>query len=211
MATILCYGDSNTHGTDPATIGRYPAGVRWPGVLRRELGPGHEVIEEGLNGRTTVWDDPFAEGRNGRTYLVPCLLSHSPLDVVTLMLGTNDLKAIFRVTAPEIASGAAQLVDIVQRSGCGPDHGSPRVLLMAPPAIGPTTRHSELWGFGAAEEESRRLAALHRQVAEDAGCAYLDAGQVAPFSPLDGIHFDADGHALLGRAVALKVREMLGA
>ena len=108
MPTIVCYGDSNTHGFDAATMGRFPRDVRWPGVLAAELGGIAEVIEEGLNGRTTIWDDPYLDGRNGRTYLLPCLRSHAPVDVLVLMLGTNDLKSIFGRSAAEIAAGAGR-------------------------------------------------------------------------------------------------------
>src|SRR5262245_18689824 len=106
MPTVLCYGDSNTHGTPPmsdmADQGRYPADQRWTGVLRRELGAGWTMIEEGLPGRTTVHDDPI-EGvhKNGRRYLLPCLESHRPLDAIVLMLGTNDLKARFSLPAED--------------------------------------------------------------------------------------------------------------
>ena len=105
MPVVVCYGDSNTYGYDAATGGRFPKAVRWPGVLAAELAGSAEVIEEGLNGRTTIWDDPYLEGRNGRTYLLPCLRSHAPVDVLVLMLGTNDLKTIFGRSAGEIAAG----------------------------------------------------------------------------------------------------------
>jgi lysophospholipase L1-like esterase len=117
IRSVLCYGDSNTFGT--ATVarpdGRYAPDERWPGVLRGALGPGWLVIEEGLGGRTTVSDDPV-EGadRNGRTYLYPCLRSHRPLDVVAIMLGSNDLKHRFGKTAWDIAEGVGVLVTIVK-------------------------------------------------------------------------------------------------
>ena len=137
MRTILCYGDSNTWGYDPETGERFPEDVRWPGVLRTKLGDDYRVIEEGLSGRTTVWDDPI-EGvhKNGRTYLGPCLESHKPVDLVTLMLGTNDLKTRFGSSASDIAQGAAQLSEMVSRSGCGPGGGAPVVLLISPAGRG---------------------------------------------------------------------------
>ncbi len=109
MKTILCYGDSNTHGFNPATQGRFSLSERWTGVLMRELGSDYHVIEEGLGGRTTVWDDPIMESRNGRDYLLPCLWSHKPLDLVIIMLGTNDLKDRFSLTPFDIAAGAGAL------------------------------------------------------------------------------------------------------
>ena len=126
VRTILCYGDSNTWGSDPETRERFPEDVRWPGVLRKRLDEEYRVIEEGLPGRTTVRDDPIEGGhKNGRTYLMACLESHRPLDLITLMLGTNDLKARFGSSASDIAQGAASLADMMLRSGCGPDCGAP--------------------------------------------------------------------------------------
>lgn len=121
MKTILCYGDSNTWGYSPATQDRYGRDERWTGVLRNEIGEGYLVIEKGLGGRTTVWDDPV-EGRhkNGETYLLPCLESHQPIDLVIILLGTNDLKRRFCVGAFDIAQGAGGLVRIVQKSETGP-------------------------------------------------------------------------------------------
>lgn len=208
--TIVCYGDSNTYGADPAGLGRLPRDVRWPGVMRADLGDGYEVIEEGLGGRTTVWDSPLAPYRNGRDYLLPCLQSHAPVDLVIIMLGTNDLKAIHGVGAPEIASGAGVLVDLAYQSLSGPGDVPPRVLLVAPVPISEATEESEVWGLASAAETSRRLAPMYRVIADRKGAAFLDAGSVAEVSPLDGVHLDADAHAAIGRAMADAVRSALG-
>ena len=134
--TVLCYGDSNTYGhaTVDRPDGRYAPDERWTGVLAAALGPQWKVIEEGLGGRTTVSDDPI-EGaeKNGRTYLYPCLMSHRPLDVVVIMLGTNDLKARFNKTAWEIAAGVGVLVDIVKTAAAGRNEGVPEILVVSPP------------------------------------------------------------------------------
>jgi lysophospholipase L1-like esterase len=215
MPTIVCYGDSNTHGYDPATMGRFPRGVRWPRVLAAELGgiaevgAGFEVIEEGLNGRTTMWDDPYLDGRNGRTYLLPCLRSHTPVDILVLMLGTNDTKTIFGRSAAEIAAGVAALVGLALTSGTGPDGGAPRVLLIAPPGPGEVTARSEVWGFGEARAKGERMPALYRTVAEMNGVAFLDGSSIAELDPADGVHLTVQGHAILGRAVAEAVRGLL--
>lgn len=209
MDTIVCYGDSNTHGADPVTQGRLARDVRWPGVLASALGDGAHVVEEGLNGRTTLWDDPFMDGRNGRAYLLPCLRSHQPVDVLVLMLGTNDLKTIFGRAAHEIAAGAGALVDIALTSGTGPGGGAPSVLLVAPPRLGETTDRSELWGFGEARAKAEALPRLYRNVARIKGAAFLDAAALVGGHPGDGVHLGADDHALLGGAVADAVREIL--
>lgn len=211
MDTVVCYGDSNTHGADPITQGRHPRDVRWPGVLAAELGGSVAVIEEGLNGRTTVWDDPFRDFRNGKSYLLPCLRSHQPVDVLVLMLGTNDLKTIFGRSAHEIAAGAMALVEIALGSGTGPGGGPPAVLLVAPPRLGETTDRSELWGFGEARAKSEALPRLYRNVARIKGVAFLDAAALVVGDPGDGVHLGAADHAILGRAVGVAVLELLGA
>jgi len=209
LPTVVCYGDSNTHGADPASGGRHPRDVRWPGVLARELAGRAHVIEEGLNGRTTIWDDPFSSGRNGRVYLLPCLRSHAPVAVLVLMLGTNDLKAIHRLGAAEIAAAAGSLVDLARESATGPDGGPPAVLLVVPPRLGVPTITSELWGFGTARETSARLAPLYREAAAQSGAAFLDAGALVETDPADGVHLAPAAHAVLGRAVAAAVEDLL--
>lgn len=207
LKTILCYGDSNTWGWNPATEERYARDERWPGVLRQEVGEGYLVIEEGLPGRTTVWDDPIEGYKNGKEYLIPCLESHRPIDLVTILLGTNDLKVRFSVSAYDVASGTGVLVDIVQRSDAGPNGGAPSVLLMAPPPLGRLTEYAEM--FEGAKLKSRKLAEHFRRVADEYGCAFLDTSDIIVSSDIDGVHIEADEHRKLGQAVAAVVRNML--
>jgi lysophospholipase L1-like esterase len=211
MKTILCYGDSNTWGYSPHTGERFPPDVRWTGVLRQTLGTDYRVIEEGLNGRTTVWDDPI-EGahKNGKAYLVPCLESHAPFDLITIMLGTNDLKQRFNILPSDIAAGAGVLVEVALRSAAGVGGKAPKVLLMCPPPTAATegTPFAEM--FAGAQEKSQKLAARYRVVAEMLGCAFLDAGEIVVSSPVDAIHFEPDAHRKLGEAVAARVQQMLG-
>jgi lysophospholipase L1-like esterase len=208
MKTVLCYGDSNTWGYEPATGSRYPEDVRWPGVLARELGDGFRVIEEALNGRTTVREDPVEEHKNGKDYLRPCLESHAPLDLVIIALGINDLKARFFASASDAADGAGILVGISQRSGAGPDGGSPAVVLLVPPPVGRLTELAQM--FAGAEEKSKGFSHQYRRVAKKYGCVLLDAGEVVRASDRDGIHLEAEEHRKLGEAVAALVRETLG-
>src|SRR5690348_6387856 len=132
MRSVLCYGDSNTHGQVPGgtPLDRYGPAERWPGVMARELGAGWHVIEEGLSGRTTVRDDPI-EGahKNGRTYLRPCLQSHTVLDLVIIMLGTNDLKARFNQPASEVAMAMGCLVYDIKELKPGPGGGVPEIMI----------------------------------------------------------------------------------
>ncbi len=207
MNTVLCYGDSNTFGA--ATVarpdGRYGPDERWPGVLRAALGAGWLVIEEGLGGRTTVSDDPV-EGadKNGRTYLYPCLRSHRPLDVVAIMLGTNDLKARFNKSAWEIAAGIGVLVDVVKTSGAGRNEGMPQILVVCPPpTLDVFPSHAEM--FAGAPPKSHEMAAHFARVAREKGIRFLDAGSVIRSSAVDGFHFDPDAHAALGKAMAAEI------
>jgi lysophospholipase L1-like esterase len=209
MYTVVCYGDSNTHGADPVTLARHPRDVRWTGLLARRLDGFAQVVEEGLNGRTTVWDDPFMAFRNGLPYLLPCLRSHAPVDLLVLMLGTNDLKSVFARSAPEIASGVGALVDVALASGTGPEGGRPGVLLVAPPRLGETTDRSELWGFGQARATASELPRLYRNLAGFKGIAFLDAAALVEGDPADGVHLDAAGHAVLADAIEAAVRELL--
>lgn len=212
MKTILCYGDSNTWGCPPmenfGPLERYGEDVRWASVLRAELGPDYRVIEEGLGGRTTVWDDPF-EGthKNGRTYLLPCLESHAPLDLVIVMLGTNDLKSRFNLSASDIAYAVGTLIDIIQRSECGPGESVPQVLVLCPPPVGKLTLFAQM--FAGAAPKSRLLADFYRQVAEIYECPFLNTGKLIKSSDRDGIHWEAEDHIRVGQAVAARVRELL--
>jgi lysophospholipase L1-like esterase len=208
MKMILCYGDSNTWGYDPETGERFPPDVRWTGVLDAELGDGYSVIEEGLNGRTTVRDDPVEEHKNGRDYLRPCLASHRPLDLIVVSLGVNDLKARFSASASDVADGAGVLVDIAQKSGAGPNGQSPHVLLIAPPAVGQLTELADM--FESAGTKSRDFPRHYRRVAEKCGCELLDASEVVASSDLDGIHLEEDEHRKLGEAVAARIKRTIG-
>ena len=208
MKTVLCYGDSNTWGSDPETGERFARDVRWPGVMVRELGGEYHVIEEGLPGRTTVWEDPI-EGhyKDGRAYLTPCLESHRPVDLVTIMLGTNDLKERFAASASDIAQAAASLAEMVLRSRCGPDNGTPEVILISPPPVGRLTDFAGM--FRGAQEKSLMFSEHYRRNAEGEGCGFLDAGEYIASSDMDGIHLEVEAHRKLGEAVAARVREFL--
>ena len=171
MKTVVCYGDSNTWGTNGADGSRYGRWVRWPGVLQQALGEDYYVIEEGLSGRTTVWDDPIEGHKNGKTYLPPCLETHKPIDLVVLMLGTNDTKQRFSVPAFDIANSAGVLVEMILRSATGPEGSSPQVLLVAPPAMGDLDPDFALM-FTGAHDKAAQFPAQFKRVADQIGCAF---------------------------------------
>lgn len=209
IRSVLCFGDSNTWGTDPADAARrFPWGVRWPSVLQRELGAGTHVVEEGLGGRTTVIDDPLSPHRSGLELLAPALESHAPLDLVILQLGTNDISYSW-VTAPAAADGAGTLAHLVRRSEAGPEGGGPQVLLVCPPPVGPFGRDEDAALWEGAEEKSRALPQEFARVAATAGFPWFDAGRVVVTSPLDGWHLEAGEHVKLGVALAAEVRRLL--
>lgn len=206
---IVCFGDSNTWGAKPDGSGRFDADVRWTGVLQDSLGAGYKVLEEGLNGRTTNIDDTIEEDRNGRRHLPPLLESHRPFDLIIIMLGTNDLKTRNHRAAPDIAQSAAKLADLARRSMCGPDGGAPQVLLMAPPSTAKAGHGLDAL-FAGSEEKSRQFPEQYAFWADAVGVAFFDAGSVISSSQVDGIHFDAEEHEKLGKAVAAKVAAMIG-
>ncbi|MBF6649621.1 MULTISPECIES: SGNH/GDSL hydrolase family protein [unclassified Methylobacter] len=205
MKTILCYGDSNTWGYIPGTGQRYAPEIRWPGILSRELGNDYRVVEEGLSGRYTVWDEPFRPGRNGAALLLPLLQSHAPLDLVILMLGTNDVLHFRDNTAFDAARGAGILIDIVQKSSCGPDDLPPDVLLVSPPRITQLSAELGLKCHGL-PERSAEFEQHYAAVASAAGCYFIDAADYCEPSPVDGVHLDEAGHLALGMAMAAKVQ-----
>lgn len=214
MKTILCFGDSNTWGFDPVSItaphpARHPHDVRWTGVLARALGDGFRIIEEGQNGRTTVHDDPLNICRRGKDYLPACLESHKPIDIVVMMLGTNDLKSTFNVPPGEIASGAGVLARMILASDAGPANRPPKLLLLCPPAIGDLSHLPDLAAkIPDGTARSRRLPPYYEALATILGCAYLNSQEIVKPSKTDGIHLDAAEHLKLGQAIAASVRAL---
>jgi lysophospholipase L1-like esterase len=215
MKTLLCFGDSNTWGsaTVPRPDGRYRLEERWTGFVRRRLGADWHVVEEGLPGRTTIHKDPV-EGAwmDGSAYLMPCLRSHRPIDAVVVMLGTNDLKMRFNVPAGDIAGGIGVLLTIIRHAEAGPNAGTPKILVVCPAPIldrfGECPQFAEMFTGG--HEKSLRLAPLVREVAAQHGAAFLDAGTLIRSSAYDGIHLDAEAHAILGPAIGDAVAAMAG-
>jgi lysophospholipase L1-like esterase len=203
MKTILCYGDSNTWGYSPHDKYRFGSDLRWTGVLQNKLGDQFRIIEEGLNGRTTVWDDPIERFKNGINYLIPCLESHKPFDLITIMLGTNDLKCRFSVSAYDIAESVGVLIKHIQQSKVGPDETSPTILLMAPPPLAKLGDNEEMFQGGL--EKSQLFSKHYRKKALEMGCEFLDTYEFIKTSDLDGIHFEQEEHRKLGEAVAQKI------
>jgi lysophospholipase L1-like esterase len=212
MKTILCYGDSITWGTNPETGGtRHAFADRWPNVLKAGLGDGYEVIAEGMGGRTTAFDDFLVDAdRNGARLLPSIMHTHRPVDLVILMLGTNDMKPATAGNAASAMLGMRRCVEIAQHHVPRlPDYVPPKVIIVAPPHLVETTDgfFAELFAGGIAE--SKKLARYYAGLAIQLDCAFVDASRVAKASPIDGIHLDAANTRALGAALVPRVKELL--
>ena len=212
---ILVFGDSLTWGWTPVepitpTV-RHPYEARWTTALDEALGAGYEVIVDGLSGRTTNIDDPFDPKLNGSEYLPAALAAHEPVDLVVILLGTNDTKAYLERSPFEIGLGAGELINTAQE---GPgwdwtDYEAPEVLLISPPPLGEKIDPGAAEAFAGAREKSERLPTVYAAIAEAAGEHFFDAGSVVSTDGVDGIHFTAGTNATLGAAVAEEVRKIL--
>ncbi|MDR2662652.1 MAG: SGNH/GDSL hydrolase family protein [Treponema sp.] len=225
MKTVLCYGDSNTWGYNPRG-GRYDYTVRWPAVMAALLNgvigtgsgippgmpgsgavhggadPAWWVVEEGLNGRTTCLEDPVEGDRNGLRQLIPILRSHRPLDLVIMMLGTNDLKHRFNPSLYEVSHGAQLVAKGILASETGPGDGAPRVLMVCPPPLTDAPAFRQIIAAGALDI-SRKLPPYYRACAKECGADFFDAGTVvAASSAVDGVHWEAEDHRRFARAMA---------
>ncbi len=211
MKTVLCFGDSITWGFDPEGSGRHAFEDRWPSVLASALGEGVTVIAEGLNGRTTGYDDHLADcDRNGVKNLPTLLHTHQPLDLVVIMLGTNDMKPAIAGTAFAARAGIQRLVGLTRHHEYSFDYDAPDILIVSPPPLCETADPVFSAMFRGAIEESSMLASLYRDLADDLGCGFFDAGSVARTSPIDGVHLNAEGTRAIGRGLEPIVRMMLG-
>ena len=211
MQQILVYADSLSWGLIPNTRNRLPFDARWPGVMETALVRGGKVlrvIEDCLNGRRTVFDDPFKPGRNGLAGLEQRIEVNSPLALVILMLGTNDFQSVHAYTPYHSAQGTAALVDAVRRAPIEPGMPIPNILIVAPPVgLQPTgTMAPKFIGAG---QKGAGLAHELAAVAEERRCAFFDAGTIVSSSPIDGVHLDADQHLILGKALADVVAPLL--
>ena len=213
---IVCFGDSNTHGycAEPADCAdggdRFNENERWTCLLQKHLGEEYLVIEEGLSGRTTVFQDPLHECMSGMDAIYSCLMSHERVDLLIIMLGTNDTKERFAVNATCIAIGMERLVQKAKNIDAWRD-GKPNILVIAPPHIGEGLYNIPAGeGMGAGcPEKSRGLAPRYAELCERQGCAFLDAEGIGEFNQLDCMHLTARGHQKLAEKLAELVPELV--
>ena len=205
MPVCVVFGDSNSHGTPPIEVlgvdGRHQRADRWPNVMGDELGSDWEVITDGLPGRTTVHDDPIEGGaRSGVAVLPSVLHAHKPIDLLMIMLGTNDLKCRFSVSGTEIVSSVGRLVREAQASGV-----VGRIMIVAPVPVTECGTLKEV--FQGAEQKQDGTVSRLKELAQSLGCGFLAAGEVAEVSPVDGVHLEVSAHHALGKAAASAVRK----
>jgi lysophospholipase L1-like esterase len=208
---ILVYSDSLSWGIVPLTRKRLSFDERWPGVMENRLnakGRAVRVIEDCLNGRRTVWDDPYKAGRNGLVGLAQRVEVNSPLALVILALGTNDFQSMHPHNAWHSGQGIAALVAAIRGAPIEPGMPVPPVLVVAPPPID-NPRGPIAPKFTGGEARSKGLAEEYRKVSAEVGCHFFDAGTVTSSSKVDGVHLDADQHLKLGEALTEAVRALL--
>ncbi len=205
---ILCYGDSNTWGQIPLGLGRYPADVRWTGLLQQKLGEKFEVIEEGLSGRNTRFDYPEGEGKNGLEYLLPCLETQNPIDVVIVFLGTNNLKENLNQTPAQIADSIRQLILIMKDKAWNQQKTAPKILLISPAIVDETVLTTQL-EYRGAKAKSAALAAEYMKIATAENCPLLDLALLVQPSKKDGLHFEPEAHQVVAEAIFQQLQLMM--
>jgi lysophospholipase L1-like esterase len=211
MHQVLVYADSLSWGIIPDTRMRFRFDQRWPGVVESELlesGVRVRVIEDCLNGRRTVWSDPYKTGRNGLDGLEQRIEINSPLSLVVVFLGTNDFQAVHNFKAWQSAQGLAAIVAAIRRAPVEPGMPVPPILLVSPPPLQKAKGQMAL-KFEGAEKRAIGLGAAIRSVADELGCHFFDAGSVTATSRVDGVHLDEDQHLALGKALAATIRPLL--
>lgn len=209
--SIVCFGDSLTWGFNPVDRSRYGYDLRWPRLMQAELGNTFHVIEDGLNGRTTVYEDPITGDKNGLAHLATTLKVHMPIDILVVMLGTNNLKARFCLSAEDIAQSLSRLLELTTRSECGPEGSPPKVLLMAPPTTGDfagTPFEAQFLGEKT-QAISSKFKETYPPIAAQYGVTFFDTSTVVTASPLDAIHLAPEMQAPLAKAVAAEIRKLV--
>jgi lysophospholipase L1-like esterase len=210
MKNVLAFGDSLTWGADASTGGRHSFEDRWPNALAAALDGQARVFAEGLNGRTTIFDDySIPTERNGAKALPMLLATHEPLDLVIIFLGTNDMRSHICGNAAGSAMGIARLINIVKTFAYKPGHNVPKVLVMSPPLVsaGEDALFNDV--MSGAEALSKEYAAQYALVCEREEVAFFDVSRIVKTDPVDGVHLTAKDTRAIGESIAPVVKEVL--
>lgn len=217
MKRILCYGDSNTYGYDGRrmpvdwTSGRFDENTRWTCLLEKNLGEGYRICEEGLNGRTTVFDDPLEYGRSGIASIDIAFKTHQPVDLIMVMLGTNDLKDQFYVSADVIASGMERIIIRLKELISESLNTETKILVVAPANVSRTSQGDYMYGFSdRSVREGAALASCYERLAERFGCEFTDAGKWIAVDPSDGTHLSPESHRIFAENMAEIIKKIIG-
>ena len=218
MKRIVCYGDSNTWGFMPKTAClenwnmRFDEKTRWTGLLQDMLGDEYKILEEGLNGRTSAFDDPQDDHRNGVKYIATCMLTNMPVDMAIVMLGTNDIKSFFPFTPYVVANGVGRIVDEIRKADYGVGGKIPEVLVVSPINIDEHAARGWLEGeFGMdSVEKNAKLAAYLEKMAANRGVHFFNIGRYVTADAADGIHMNEEGHKVMAEKMFEKVKEIIG-
>lgn len=209
---ILCFGDSLTWGYDPVNRVRFDESIRWPRVMGQILGDEYEVIEEGQNGRTIATEDPAEGEKNGLAYIGPCLETHTPFDVLIIMLGSNDCKRKFSYSAMDIAGEMQILIEKVKAYNEFRCQNSFKTVLVSPPLISDAIKDSWLgdsFGYDNAIKLSKELSDWYRKLSQMYGTEFINAADHVKVSDADGVHMDADNQRKLGKILAEFIKSNL--
>ena len=210
--TVVCFGDSLTWGWNPNDFTRFPEDVRWPGVLQDRLGSDYKIIEEGQTSRTINCDDPAEGEKNGLKYIIPCMESHAPFDLLIIMLGTNDVKQKFSLNSLNIMGEMRTFLEKVCSYIHFKQNDSIKTLLIAPPHLGDNIEKSwlgEMFDLHNGVKKSKELGKCYRILADQHHIEFMDASKYVKASEFDSIHLDAENQIKLGEAIAEKVKSIL--
>ncbi len=209
MKNIFCYGDSITYGFDPVTWGRYEYDDRWTSALQKQLGSGYYVTVDALDGRTTCWDLPYLPYRNGSESLPMLLETNSPLDLIIIMLGANDMIKMLDKTAGDAVMGLMSLVIKINQSSCGRNGSPPKIIIICPPVFGKISEFMSI-SYSGKDDECNKLADLYRIFCNTFGCTFLDSNEFIKTSDPDGVHISKESQRILGMKVAEVTKKILG-
>ncbi len=199
MKQLLCFGDSNTWGLIPKTMERYSWGVRWTSILQNKLNDRNiRVLEEGLCGRTTIYDDAYRKNRNGLESLPEILETSYPIDAAVIMLGTNDCKSYYKTNPYKIAKGLGLCIDELLK------HISPdKILIISPIFLGEDVWKDEYDPeFDTNSVEiARNLFDEYKKVADEKGTSVISAADYVQPSDIDQEHLTENGHKILAGVI----------